>query len=83
MRNNFFNPAISTNLINNPVILFPSGVFKIPNILYSYAHFHSYYDWTVYDLTEHFDLNLHWVVAYFINYKVCAMIDLEIVTLKV
>ena len=36
-----FNPVISTYLINNPVILFPSGVFKIPNILYLGAHLHS------------------------------------------
>ena len=32
-----FNPVISTYFINNPVILFPSGVFKIPNIIHSGA----------------------------------------------
>ena len=34
----FFNPVISTYLVNNPVTLFPSGVFKIPIILYLGAH---------------------------------------------
>ena len=54
-----FNPVISTYLINNPVILFPSGVFKSPNILYSGASIYIFKiecfilninDWTVYDL---------------------------------
>ena len=71
-----FNSVISTYLINNPVILFPSGVFKSPNILYSGASIYIFKkecfilninDWTVYDLTDHFDPNLHWVVAYFIG----------------
>ena len=54
-----FNPVILTYLINNPEILFPSGVFKIPNILYMGASIYilkkecfilNINDWTVYDL---------------------------------
>ena len=36
-----FNTVISTYLINNPVILFTSGVLRIQNILYSGAHLRS------------------------------------------
>ena len=66
-----FNPVFSTYLNNNPVTLFPFVFLKSQKVHIRVPH---HIDWTVYDLmtfTDHYDPNLHLVVACFINYEVC------------
>ena len=64
----FFNPVFSTYLNNNPVTLFPFVFLKSQKV-------HIRVPTTLTELfmtfTDHYDPNLHWVVACFINYEVC------------
>ena len=81
--NLFFNPTISPNLINIQLLYFSLVLLKSQTL----------YIWVpplILDMTElyisftgHLDTNLIWVVTYFINYKVCVVIDLAIITLKI
>ena len=70
-----FNPVFSTYLKTNPVTLFPFVFLKsqkvhirVPNTLTELFM----------TFTDHYDPNLHWVVACFIMF-----VDLKIITLRV